>query len=60
MKTGAAYPGLNKFGDEGGETSKGNAIYFIESDVHAPYDWFAPKIASGLTQAGISQTKQSN
>ena len=34
-------------------------IYFIEPDVSTQYDWFAPKTAAGLTQAGLSRINQS-
>ena len=34
-------------------------IYYIEPDVTTPYDWFAPKTAAGLTQAGLSRVNQS-
>ena len=58
-KTEYEYPGWNKFSDEGGEAIKGNAIYYIEPDVSTQYDWFAPKTAAGLTQAGLSRINQS-
>ena len=32
FKTGANYPGYDKFSDEGGSAIKGNAIYYIEAD----------------------------
>ena len=53
------YPGWNKFSDEGGKALDGNLIYFIEPDISTQYDWFAPKTASGLTQAGLSRINQS-
>ena len=53
------YPGWNKFSDEGGKALDGNLIYFIEPDVSTQYDWFAPKTAAGLTQAGLSRINQS-
>ena len=58
-KTEYAYPGWNKFSDEGGKALDGNLIYFIEPDVSTQYDWFAPKTAAGLTQAGLSRINQS-
>ena len=58
-KTGYGYPGWNKFSDEGGEAIKGNLIYYIEPDVSTQYDWFLPKTAAGLTQAGLSRINQS-
>ena len=61
FKTDNAYPGWNKFSDEGGKAIKGNKIYFIEQagygDTQA--DWFATNTASGLTQAGLSRINQS-
>ena len=55
------YPGWMKFGDEGGKSIDGNHISFIRPDPVAAtqYDWFAPKTASGLTQAGLSRINQS-
>ena len=58
-KTEYGYPGFNKFSDEGGKALDGNLIYFIEPDVSTQYDWFAPKTAAGLTQAGLSRINQS-
>ena len=58
-KTEYEYPGFNKFSDEGGKAIKGNLIYYIEPDVSTQYDWFAPKTAAGLTQAGLSRINQS-
>ena len=60
-KTEYAYPGWNKFSDEGGKALSGNLIYYIEPDKIAAtqYDWFAPKTAAGLTQAGLSRINQS-
>ena len=58
-KTEYAYPGWNKFSDEGGKALDGNLIYYIEPDVSTQYDWFAPKTAAGLTQAGLSRINQS-
>ena len=59
-KTEYAYPGWNKFSDEGGKAINGNLIYYIEPDKIAAtqYDWFAPKTA-GLTQPGLSRINQS-
>ena len=34
-------------------------IYYIEPDVSTQYDWFAPKTAAGLTEAGLSRINQS-
>ena len=50
------YPGWMKFRDEGGDAEKGNRISYIRPDPVAStqYDWFAPKTAAGLTQAGLS------
>ena len=55
------YPGWMKFGDEGGKSIDGNHISYIRPDPAAAtqYDWFAPKTASGLTQAGLSRINQS-
>ena len=60
-KTDYVYPGWNKFSHEGGKALKGNLIYYIELDKIAAtqYDWFAPKTAAGLTQAGLSRINQS-
>ena len=58
-KTEYGYPGFNKFSDEGGKALDRNLIYFIEPDVSTQYDWFAPKTAAGLTQAGLSRINQS-
>ena len=58
-KTEYAYPGWNKFSDEGGKAINGNLVYFIEPDVSTQYDWFAPKTAAGLTQSGLSRINQS-
>ena len=58
-KTEYGYPGFNKFRDEGGKALDGNLIYYIEPDVSTQYDWFAPKTAAGLTQAGLSRINQS-
>ena len=55
------YPGWIKFGDEGGKGIKGDLISYIRPDSVAAtqYDWFAPKTACGLTQAGLSRINQS-
>ena len=58
-KTGAAYPGFDKFSDEGGKAKDGNVIYDIEPDASTQYDWFARKTAVGLTKAGLSRINQS-
>jgi len=60
-KAGFAYPGSNKFRDEGGKAIQGNLIYYIEpgAAAEAQADWFAPNTASGLTQAGLSRINQS-
>ena len=58
-KTEYGYPGWSKFSDEGGKALDGNLIYYIEPDVSTQYDWFAPKTAAGLTQAGLSRINQS-
>ena len=60
MKTGASYPGYDKFSDEGGKASKGNVIYYIEPDdaADAQADWFCQNHAEGLTQAGLSRINQ--
>ena len=58
-KTEFEYPGFNKFSDEGGKAIKGNLNYYIEPDVSTQHDWFAPKTAAGLTQAGLSCINQS-
>ena len=60
-KTDYEYPGWNKFSNEGGKALNGNLIYYIEPDKIAAtqYDWFAPKTAAGLTQAGLSRINQS-
>ena len=50
-----------KFGDEGGKGIKGDLIYNIRPETSAAnqYDWFVPKTAAGLTQAGLSRINQS-
>ena len=50
-----------KFGDEGGKAIEGDLISYICPDRVAAtqYDWFAPKTAAGLTQAGLTRIKQS-
>ena len=53
------YPGWMKFGDEGEKANKGDLISYIRPDPVAQYDWFAPKTAAGLTQAGLSRINQS-
>ena len=55
------YPGWMRFGDEGGKVIKGDLISYIRPDLVAAtqYDWFAPKTAAGLTQAGLSRINQS-
>ena len=58
-KTEYGYPGWSTFSDEGGKAIKGDLIYYIEPDVSTQYDWFAPKTAAGLTQAGLSRINQS-
>ena len=52
-----AYPGSNKFSDEGGAANKENLIYYIEPDTTADTqaDWIVPITASGLIQAGLSR-----
>ena len=61
INSGADYPGYDKFSDEGGSASKGNVIYYIESDdaAYAQADWFCPNGAEGLTQSGLSRINQS-
>ena len=60
-KTGYDYPDWMKFGDEGGKGIEGYLIYYIRPETSAAnqYDWFAPKTAAGLTQAGLSRINQS-
>ena len=56
------YPGWMKFSDEGADANrKGNRVSYIRPDSVAAtqYDWFAPKTAAGLTQAGLSRINQS-
>ena len=50
-----------KFGDEGGNAIKGDLISYIHPDTVAgtQYDWFTPKTATGLTQAGLLCINQS-
>ena len=57
MQIDLKYPDWMKFSDEGGKAIKGNLISYIRSDPVAAtnYDWFAPKTAAGLTQAGLSR-----
>ena len=60
-KTEYGYPDWMKFGNEGGKGIKGDLIYYIRPETSAAnqYDWFAPKTAAGLTQAGLSPINQS-
>ena len=60
-KTEYDYPGRMKFSDEGGDGISGNLIYYMKTGTKASiqYDWFAPKTAPGLTQAGLSRINQS-
>ena len=60
-KTEYDYPGWMKFSDEGGKGIKGDLIYYIRPETSAAnqYDWFVPKTAAGLTQAGLSRINQS-
>ena len=53
------YPGWMKFSDEGEKAIKGDLISYIRPDPVTQYDWFAPKTAAGLMQAGLSQISQS-
>ena len=54
------YPGWTKFSD-GGKSIKGDLISYIHPDpvTATQFDWFAPKTAAGLTQAGLLRIKQS-
>ena len=58
-KTDYSYPGGMKFGDEGGKGINGDLIYYIRPETDNQYDWFVPKTAAGLTQAGLSRINQS-
>ena len=60
-KTEYDYPDWMKFGDEGGKGINGDLIYFIRPETSAAnqYDWFTPKTAAGMTQAGLSRINQS-
>jgi len=60
-KTDYKCPGWNKFGDEGGKAIQGDLIYYIEPGAASDtqLDWFAPNIASGLTQVGLARINQS-
>ena len=55
------YPGWMKFSEEGGKAIRGDLISYIRPDPVATtqYDWFTPKTAAGLTQAGLSRLNQS-
>ena len=55
------YWGWMKFSNEGGKAIKGDLISCIYPDPVAAkkYDWFTPKTAAGLTQAGLSCINQS-
>ena len=59
--TGTSYPGLNKFGDEGRNASKGNLIYFSrnDDDTERQFKYFMIEDSSGLSQAGLSRLNQS-
>ena len=56
-----SYPGPNKFGDEGGNASKGNLIYFIrnDDDTERQFKYFMIEDSSGLSQAGLARLNQS-
>ena len=60
-KTEYDYPDWMKFSDEGGKGINGDLIYYIRPEMPAvnQYDWFVPKTAEGLTQAGLSRINQS-
>ena len=55
------YRGWMKFSDERDDANKGDRVSYIRPDPVAAtqYDWFAPKTAAGLTQAGLSRINQS-
>lgn len=61
LRTGAAYPGYDKFSDEGGDASKGNEINFIRPDniANEQTNWFCANTADDLTRAGLSRINQS-
>ena len=56
-----SYPGPKKFGDEGGNASKGNLIYFIrnDDDTERQFKYFMIEDSSGLSQAGLARLNQS-
>ena len=56
-----SYPGPKRFGDEGGNASKGNLIYFIrnDDDTERQFKYFMIEDSSGLSQAGLARLNQS-
>ena len=65
-RAGPVFTGMNytgdkaKFSDEGGNTSDGNALYFICNDdgTAKQYENFVPNFAQGVTQVGLSRLNQ--
>ena len=57
VPTGMSYPSDKaKFGDEGGNASDGNAVYFIRNDdgTDKQFEYFAPNHARGFTDIGLA------
>ena len=55
-----AYPGFNKFTDEGGKAIDGNLINFIRNDLAKnQFDHFMIQGSEGLSQAGTARLNQS-
>ena len=50
-----------KFSDEGGNSSDGNAVYFIRNDdgTDKQFEYFAPNHARGFADIGLARIKQS-
>ena len=62
VPTGMSYPSDKaKFGDEGGNASDGNAVYFIRNDegIDKQFEYFAPNNAKGFTNIGLACINQS-
>ena len=62
VPTGMSYPSEKaKFGDEGGNASDGNAVYFIRNDdgTDKQFEYFAPNNAKGFTNIGFARINQS-
>ena len=56
----SSYPGFFKFGEEGGEASKGNLLqYILNDETEDQYEYFLTRVSNGLTNAGQARLNQS-